>query len=55
MLQTIQKPEKDEWGTLLEAFQAALALEKFKNQSLLELHNLSAQKTDAAVRFYHFC
>ncbi|KJH44344.1 ferritin-like protein [Dictyocaulus viviparus] len=44
VLQAINKPEKDEWGSVLEAFQAALALEKFNNQSLLELH----AKADAA-------
>ncbi|KAI3420268.1 hypothetical protein GPALN_003584 [Globodera pallida] len=37
VLQNVQKPEKDEWGSALEAFQAALALEKFNNQSLLEV------------------
>jgi len=46
VLQNVQKPEKDEWGTVLEAFQAALALEKFNNQSLLELHSLSQQNND---------
>jgi hypothetical protein len=34
---------------MLEAFQAALALEKFNNQSLLELHSLAAQNNDAQV------
>lgn len=46
VLQNVQKPEKDEWGSALEAFQAALALEKFNNQSLLELHSLAAQNND---------
>uniref|UniRef100_A0A915CST7 Ferritin n=1 Tax=Ditylenchus dipsaci TaxID=166011 RepID=A0A915CST7_9BILA len=49
VLQDIQKPEKDEWGTALEAFQAALALEKFNNQSLIELHSVSAQNNDAQM------
>jgi len=49
VLQDIQKPEKDEWGSALEAFQAALALEKFNNQSLLELHSLSSQNNDAQM------
>uniref|UniRef100_A0A183BMZ8 Ferritin n=1 Tax=Globodera pallida TaxID=36090 RepID=A0A183BMZ8_GLOPA len=40
VLQNVQKPEKDEWGSALEAFQ------KFNNQSLLELHNLSSQLGD---------
>jgi len=49
VLQPVRKPEKDEWGSPLEAFQAALALEKFNNQSLLELHALSSSKQDAAL------
>lgn len=50
VLQNIQKPEKDEWGSALEAFQAALALEKFNNQSLLEVHALATSKNDSQVR-----
>ncbi|CAJ0961453.1 unnamed protein product, partial [Mesorhabditis belari] len=46
-LQPIQKPERDEWGTTLEAFQAALALEKFNNQSLIELHSVASSSNDA--------
>ena len=46
VLQNVQKPEKDEWGSALEAFQAALALEKFNNQSLLELHSLAGTNGD---------
>merc|ERR1719402_1538803 len=41
VLQNIQKPERDEWGTGLEAMQAALALEKNVNQALLELHKVA--------------
>lgn len=52
VLQNIQKPEKDEWGSALEAFQAALALEKFNNKSLLELHSLATQNNDAQVNIY---
>lgn len=33
-----QKPDRDEWGTGLEAMQMALSLEKEVNQSLLDLH-----------------
>lgn len=47
VLQQIQKPERDEWGTGLEAMQAALALEKNVNQSLLDLHTLSDTHGDA--------
>ena len=42
----IQKPERDEWGSGLEAMQTALALEKSVNQSLLDLHNLADSKGD---------
>lgn len=46
VLQNIQKPEKDEWGTGLEAMQAALNLEKNVNQALLDLHTLSDSHGD---------
>ena len=54
VLQAIQKPEKDDWGTALQAFQAALALEKLNNQALLELHALAAQHNDAQVNLANF-
>ncbi|CAB3410881.1 unnamed protein product [Caenorhabditis bovis] len=47
VLQDIQKPEKDEWGSALEAFQAALSLEKFNNESLLKLHSIAGSRNDA--------
>ncbi|KAF7636445.1 Tr-type G domain-containing protein [Meloidogyne graminicola] len=46
ILQNIQKPEKDDWGSAIDAFETALALEKFNNQALLELHSLSSQNND---------
>ncbi|KAE9418595.1 hypothetical protein Angca_008017, partial [Angiostrongylus cantonensis] len=50
VLQAINKPEKDEWGCALDAFQArfsaALALEKFNNQSLLDLHAKASAAND---------
>uniref|UniRef100_A0A8R1DS85 Ferritin n=1 Tax=Caenorhabditis japonica TaxID=281687 RepID=A0A8R1DS85_CAEJA len=46
VLQDIQRPEKDEWGTVLEAFEAALSLEKFNNESLLKLHGVADKKND---------
>ncbi|KHN71970.1 Soma ferritin [Toxocara canis] len=49
VLHSIQKPEKDEWGTALEAFEAALSLEKLNNSSLLELHNLASSHNDAQM------
>ncbi|KAE9550831.1 hypothetical protein FO519_005959 [Halicephalobus sp. NKZ332] len=49
VLQNVQKPEKDEWGSALEAFQAALALERFNNNALLELHSVAAQCNDSQM------
>ena len=42
----IKRPEKDEWGTGLDALQAALDLEKKVNQSLLDIHALATEKND---------
>ena len=44
-----QKPERDEWGTGLEAMQAALALEKNVNQALLDLDQLASRNNDPEV------
>ncbi|KAK3101695.1 hypothetical protein FSP39_005569 [Pinctada imbricata] len=41
VLQNIQKPDRDEWGTGLEAMQTTLSLEKNVNQSLLDLHRVA--------------
>ncbi|EPB70971.1 ferritin-like protein [Ancylostoma ceylanicum] len=58
IMQAVNKPEKDEWGSALEAFQvtrsattahfsqAALALEKFNNKCLLELHAKASASND---------
>merc|ERR1712226_439518 len=46
VLQNIQKPERDEWGTGLDAMQAALALEKNVDQSLLDLHKIAGGRED---------
>ncbi|XP_033868608.3 ferritin, middle subunit-like [Acipenser ruthenus] len=45
-LQDIKKPEKDEWGSGLEALQSALVLERNVNQALLDLHKIASEKTD---------
>ncbi|XP_065105534.1 ferritin, heavy polypeptide 1a [Paramisgurnus dabryanus] len=45
-LQDVKKPERDEWGSGLEALECALKLEKSVNHSLLELHKLSSQHND---------
>ncbi|KAE9552077.1 hypothetical protein FO519_004703 [Halicephalobus sp. NKZ332] len=41
--QNIQRPETDEWGSASESFQAALALEEFINNALLELYSLVSE------------
>jgi len=46
VLANIQKPDRDEWGTGLEAMQVALALEKNVNQSLLDLHAVADKNSD---------
>jgi len=49
VLQDIKKPERDEWGTGLEAMQAALALERSVNQALLDLHAVASSHNDAQM------
>merc|ERR1712180_10678 len=50
VFQDIAKPTTMEWGTPLEAMEAALELEKTVNQSLLDLHKACDSKGDA-----HLC
>jgi ferritin heavy chain len=45
-LQDVKRPDKDEWGSGLDALQTALTLEKEVNQSLLTLHGLASDKND---------
>lgn len=45
----LQKPERDEWGTGLDAMQCALLLEKKVNQALLDLHKLASDHVDPHV------
>jgi ferritin heavy chain len=47
VLQNIEKPERDSWGTGLEAMQAALELEKNVNQTLVDMHKLANKHGDA--------
>ncbi|XP_045164553.1 soma ferritin [Mercenaria mercenaria] len=49
VLQNITKPERDEWGSGLEAMEAALALEKSVNQALLDLHKIADSHGDAQM------
>lgn len=46
LLQEIKSPERDAWGTTLDAMEAALKLEKSVNQALLDLHRLASDKGD---------
>ncbi|XP_032437313.1 ferritin, middle subunit-like [Xiphophorus hellerii] len=46
VLQEVRKPEKDEWGSGLEAMKCALELEKNVNQALLDLHKLATDYVD---------
>lgn len=47
VLQSIERPERDEWGSGLDAMQMALSLEKNVNQTLIDLHKVAAQQNDA--------
>ena len=49
VLQDIKRPDKDEWGTGLNAMEAALALEKTVNQALLDLQAISDKQGDYHV------
>ena len=50
VFQDIAKPAVVEWGSALEAVEAALELEKTVSQSLLDLHVAAGEKGDA-----HLC
>uniref|UniRef100_A0A1A8CQ56 Ferritin n=1 Tax=Nothobranchius kadleci TaxID=1051664 RepID=A0A1A8CQ56_NOTKA len=45
-LQDIKKPDRDEWGSALEALDCALQLEKSVNQSLLDLQKMATEHDD---------
>jgi len=47
VLQNVNKPSLDDWGSGIDAMQAALHLEKTVNQSLLDLHKLACSHNDA--------
>ncbi len=49
LLTDITKPERDEWGSGLDAMQAALALERRVNQALLDLHKVASKHDDYQV------
>ena len=52
VLNDIKKPAKDEWGTGLEAMEAALALEKTINQALLDLRKIADNHGDFQVSLH---
>lgn len=45
-LSNIEKPAKDAWGSISDAFEAAVDLEKKVNQSLLDIHAIATEKND---------
>lgn len=51
-LQDQRKPSKDDWNSPLEAFEAALAIEKSINEALLSLHNVAENSKDPQLADY---
>lgn len=49
MLQNIQKPDRDQWGSGLESMQTALAIEKNVNQAVLDLYKVAEDQGDAQM------
>jgi len=47
VLQNIEKPTNDTWGSPLECMQIALELEKSLNQAFLQLHDLAEKNNDS--------
>lgn len=45
----ISKPVRDDWGSALEAVEAALHLERNVNQTLLDLHATAGSHNDAQM------
>ncbi|KAG8438180.1 hypothetical protein GDO86_008756 [Hymenochirus boettgeri] len=45
-LKDVRKPEREDWGSGLEAIEAAFNLEKTVNKSLLDIHKLASQHED---------
>lgn len=52
VLKDVKKPEKEEWGSGLDAMKAALELEKQVNQSIMDLHALAGSKGDNHMTQY---
>ncbi|KAH9513575.1 hypothetical protein Btru_033396 [Bulinus truncatus] len=53
VFQDIKRPERDEWGTGLDAMQVALQLEKSVNQALVDLHKVCSGNVDPQVSQLH--
>jgi ferritin heavy chain len=49
MLQQVDKPDKDTWGTGLDAMKSALSMEMTLNQSLLDLHKVANSRQDPSL------
>jgi ferritin heavy chain len=49
ILQNVEKPPRDTWGSALEAMQAALEMEKNINQTLIELHATAGKHGDSQM------
>ncbi|XP_045433936.1 ferritin light chain-like [Pipistrellus kuhlii] len=52
VLHDVQKPSHNEWDKTQDAMEAALALEKNLNQSLLKLHALSSAHKDPQLSYF---
>ena len=52
VFQNIEKPTSMEWGTPLQAMEAALKLEKSLKKSLLALHTAAGKEGDANLRYF---
>lgn len=52
LLQPIEKPERDSWGSGTEAMHAYLEIQKTANQSLLTVHELAVKHEDAQMADY---
>lgn len=46
VLSDLKRPEKDEWGTGMDAMYSALALERKVNDALLKLHAVADKAND---------
>ena len=46
LLQDIEKPKQEDWGSVTDAMEAALVMEKAVNTSLLKLHKIADKHCD---------